>query len=302
MVAGGPQRDQIRAAAQPALGHGDDRLRHLGNQRMRRIQVYRQRAQIPVVHADDAGFRRQGSRQLGPIVYLHQHRQTILRRRAQQPAQLIVGQGGHDQQRCVGAGRARLDQLIARHDEVLAQERQRDLLAHRGKVAQRAVEERRLGQDGDGGRPCRLVFTGDPLRMIVGAEHAFRRRPALALGDDVESSRRGQTCAKRRCPGRPSCGDALQRVQADALLAAGHLVARRRHDRFEQVRRSDPSLRLAHGCGRRQFHSSIPPPAKRRRAPPACGPPIRRPAPRAPPALPRAATTPCLPRAGLRRH
>ena len=74
--------------------------------------------------------------------------------------------------------------------------------AHRAQVRERAVEERRLGQHGDRRRAGRRVAARDRHRIVVGAQHAARRRSALALGDDVDAIGAAERRAKRARPRR----------------------------------------------------------------------------------------------------
>src|SRR5438034_412949 len=88
---------------------------------------------------------------------LDEHVQPSLRRFRVEPFEFEPRQRGHDEQECVRAHRARLENLIAIDDEVLAKQRQLRRRADRGQVIEGAVEERRLGQDRDGRRSAAIV-------------------------------------------------------------------------------------------------------------------------------------------------
>ena len=74
-----------------------------------------------------------------------------------QRAQVVVAEGGDDQQHRVGAVDRRLVELVGIDDEVLADDRQVAGRAGGAQVGQRAAEMRFVGEDREGGRPAPLV-------------------------------------------------------------------------------------------------------------------------------------------------
>ena len=96
-----------------------------GASRAERVGVDLERLEVAGVDADQLGAERDRALGLGLVVDLDQHGQPQLAGGVVEAAQLVVGQRGDDQQRQVGAGRPRLEQLVVGDDEVLAQQRVR---------------------------------------------------------------------------------------------------------------------------------------------------------------------------------
>ena len=78
-----------------------------------RVGVDLEGLEVAGVDADQLGAERDRALGLGLVVHLDQHGQAELAGLVVQPAQVVVVERGHDQQREVGAGRAGLEQLVA---------------------------------------------------------------------------------------------------------------------------------------------------------------------------------------------
>ena len=103
-------------------------------------------------------------------------------------------------------------------------------------MRQRAVEERRLGQHRDGGGAAVGIGARDPHRVVVGGQHAARRRAALALGDDVEPVGPGAAAASKSGPrGAAAAARRSSAGQRLALPARRRDAPRRGDDRRQQI-------------------------------------------------------------------
>ena len=122
-VAGGREPFEILARLETALADGDDIAWDSGGQPIRRVDVHLQRAQIPVVDADDPGTGINSTSQLGLVVHLDKGRQTQVGRARLKPCESRLVKRRDNQQHGVRASRPRLEQLIFVDDEVLAQKR-----------------------------------------------------------------------------------------------------------------------------------------------------------------------------------
>src|SRR5205085_2964727 len=112
-----------------------------------RLDIDLERAQIAVVDADDPRADVEGDRKLARVVNLDERVEPVPRRVIVQYLQLRRPQRRDDEQNRVGAGNLRLEQLVFRDDEVLAEQRQADRGPDRREVLERAVEKCRLGKD-----------------------------------------------------------------------------------------------------------------------------------------------------------
>jgi len=90
---------------------------------------------------------------------------------------------GDDQQDCIGAHRARFEDLIRIDDEVLAQNGQRARGARIFQILCAALEELHVGEHGQTRRAMLRVRTRDVGGHEMLAQHAFRRARFLDLGD-----------------------------------------------------------------------------------------------------------------------
>ena len=95
--------------------------------------------------------------QLLVVVHFDERGQTQLPGSLLQPHEIRLLECRHDQQRRIGAVGPRLEELILVDDEVFAEERERDRLAHSGEMFEGAIEERRLGEHRDRGRTTGFV-------------------------------------------------------------------------------------------------------------------------------------------------
>ena len=163
--------NEIVGGRQAALAHGDDVIGNPGDQIVRRLNVHVERAEIPVVDADDARAAVERDGELSLVVHLDEHIEPVADGVVVQHFELDRSQRGDDQQHGVGAGRFRFQQLVLRHDEVLSQHRYfvGDGSSHRLQMLERAVEERRLGQHGNGGRAGGRVAACNRHGIVLGS-------------------------------------------------------------------------------------------------------------------------------------
>ena len=99
---------------------------------------------------------------------LEEDRQPQLARQPAELGQERPLQRRGDQQHGVGTVRARLVDLVRRHQEVLAQHGQRASVARGGEIVEGPPEVRPVGEHGDTGGPPALVGSGEPRRVQVG--------------------------------------------------------------------------------------------------------------------------------------
>ena len=171
---------------------------------------------------------------------LDEHGQPQRASRAMQSRQRRVVERADDEQHGVGAGQARLEQLVFVDDEILAQHRHVDGRADGGEVSQRAVEERRLGQHRNGYRAARRVGLGSRDRVVVLGQDPAGRRPPFALRDHVDGARPrhglGESGAPRDWTGHGLSFERLEGQPRPSDLEIAR-ACRRRSPRAGQARR-----------------------------------------------------------------
>jgi hypothetical protein len=140
------------------------------------------------------------------------------RLRARELAQLLVGEGGDDQQDQVSAVRAGFPDLVLVDHEVLAQHRN----VHRGtdgvQIGERAAEAALLGQDTDHGGPAVGVLRGERRGVRDAGEVALGGAAALDLGDDLEFA----TVLGQPAEGSPGVPGRSRRQGAVLQFREGH--------------------------------------------------------------------------------
>ena len=97
-------------------------------------------------------------------------------------------QEGHDQQRRVGARRARLIKLALVDHEIFEQDRKLNAIPHPREVLDGPAEAGRLGQDRDRGRSSLLVGHRDRGRLVLLSKNAGAGRRTLHLGDRPDAA------------------------------------------------------------------------------------------------------------------
>ena len=105
---------------------------------------------------------------------------------------------GGDQENGIGAGNARLVDLVGIEDEVLAQQRQPHLFADQGQIAEMAEKKVLVGQHRQAGGAVLLIDPGNGKRVEIGADDPLARRPLLHLGNDRRPSRLHRHRARAR--------------------------------------------------------------------------------------------------------
>ena len=203
-----------------------------------RVAVDLERLEVARVDADDAGARVHGALDLVLVVHLDERREPDGLRALDERLQGGLVQGGHDQQREVGAVRPGLPQLVRGDDEVLAQDRDVDLGAHGLQVGERTAEAALLGQYGDDGGAARLVVGGEPGRVGDRGERALGRAGALDLADhlDAVAAQGGHTVLGGGRLGRAL----LELVEADARLPLREVGTDSVDDLVEHTHASGP--------------------------------------------------------------
>ena len=119
------------------------------------------------------GVHRAGDLRLG--VALHDRGQPDRAGPLDERYQRVLLQGGDDQQDEIGAVGEGFPQLVARDDEVLAQQRHVHRAAASGEILERTSEAVPLGEDGHDGRAPALVFQGESGRVGDRREGALAR-------------------------------------------------------------------------------------------------------------------------------
>ena len=155
--------DDVARAADTGLGDldrpvGDQRRRDARTSSRSTSRVLRLRALTPIRSASASSARSTSSASSCT---------STSGRQADRPGALdealerVLVEGGHDQQRHVGTGGARLPQLVRGGDEVLAQHGHVDRAAHRAQVVEGAVEAALLGEHADRGGATGRVVGGE---------------------------------------------------------------------------------------------------------------------------------------------
>jgi arabinofuranan 3-O-arabinosyltransferase len=164
-----------------------------------------ERPQVAIVDADQPGAALQDARQLLGVVKLDERIHAQRASLGKQSRQVAIAEDLGNQEDCIGAGHAGLQELIAIEDEVLAEDRQVDGSADRGEILQSPLKERLIGQHADAGGPMSGVRPGDGDRIEIRAQHACRRRRFLDFRDDADRPRAFERCAD--WPGRGRVGE-----------------------------------------------------------------------------------------------
>ncbi len=248
--------------------------------------------QVACVHADHPGPGVRGTGDLLDGVALHHRGQAQRLGSLDQGDEGLLVEGRDDQQRQVGTVRARLPQLVARDDEVLAQDGDVDGPAYGDEVLDAAREATRFGEHADHGGAAGLVVAGERGWVGDGGELALGGTGPLHLRDhrDALAAQRWKRVVARRS----GSGQRLQLVEADPFLACCEVDAHIPQDVVEHAHATGPLVAPCHrdrvtvdrnGVARRARRVGARAPATRRTA--GCGPPRTRrrgrPAPRAKP-------------------
>ena len=173
MIAGRRQLREVFRPANAAFGDRGHVARQPGRDRVEHAEVHAQRPQVPAVDAHESRARIQRALQLGNVVHFDQRRKPKTLGSAEQPPQILLLQRPDDEQRGVRAEHRRLQQLVLRDDEVLAEEREIDRGPDVAEVLRIAVEERRLGEHGNRRRAGVRVRARVRGRIVIGS----RRMP-----------------------------------------------------------------------------------------------------------------------------
>ncbi len=104
----------VVGSADPRLGDQHPVVGDEGREPAEGVVVDREGLEVAGVDADELGAEGDRALGLGLVVDLDEHGQPELARLVVQAAQVVVVERGHDQQDEVGAGRAGLDELVAR--------------------------------------------------------------------------------------------------------------------------------------------------------------------------------------------
>ena len=198
-------------------------LRHPRDQLLGDVDVDRERPQVPIVDADRSPHRRRAPRPAPRGRALRRAHRGRAPLRAPAAARARPAAGADDQQHRVGAGRARLEQLILRDDEVLPQ--QRTSTAARTRTRCSSDPSKNVGSVSTeiAAAPAARSRARSPPDRSRPADTPRRRRPPLALGDDVDAI--GPRSAP---PGRrQACGSLAPRAAPAARAAPAPRAPRR---------------------------------------------------------------------------
>ena len=155
--------------------------------RRREVESRRQRdferAQVPVVDADQRRVEQKRAVELSRVVHLDQHRHPERTRTRLEVGELRIVQRRDDQQDGIGAHRARFRDLVIVDDEILAQRGKTAGATRRGQVFGRTLEILAVGQHGQARGAATVVAFGDADGIEFGPQHAAARARLLDLGD-----------------------------------------------------------------------------------------------------------------------
>ncbi len=211
----------VVGAGDAGLGHGHRVGGQGGGDALEGAVVDLEGLEVAGVDADERGADVEGALHLGGVVDLDEDGEAEPAGLGVEVLERRLVETGDDEQHEVGAGGAGLPQLVGRDDEVLAQHRDGDLLAHDAQVVERAAEAALLGQHADDGRAPGLVLGGQRGGVGDVGQVALARRLALDLADDADAGR-GER--RHRVERRRGVGDeALQLGQRRGLLAGGEV-------------------------------------------------------------------------------
>ena len=171
----------------------------------------------------------------------------------------LVVERRDDEQHEIGARRARLEHLVGRRDEVLAQHGKRHSGPNRFEVGERTAELATLGEHADRARAAELIAAGERSRVGDLRERAARRTGSLDLGDDLDVRRRAAGLRARRAR---AGGRALRPRRRRAVASRGARVRRRRSSPSGRRALSAPSRRPS---SRRLRSRHAPAPSRRER-------------------------------------
>ena len=132
----------------------------------------------------DVGADFQRAVHFAQVVHLDQDVELAGLRGVVERLELLVVQAGDDEQDGVRAGDDALEDLQFIDDEILAQQRQLDLVADEAQVGEVAVEIFLVGQDAERLGAAAGVFARLGERVEIGGDDAGGGRGLLHLGDD----------------------------------------------------------------------------------------------------------------------
>src|SRR5881628_525714 len=231
-------------ADEDRVGAGDDDLADVGRgeeaaladhdraERDQRQELERgrdprlERSEIAVVDPDDAAADRERLVHFGGGVALDQRREAESLRGGEQLREPRGLEDRDDQEHRVGAGRARLPELVLVDREVLAQERHVDRRAYATQIVEAPLEVFLVGEDRDRVGAVARVRGGEGDRIEAAREDAARRRGLLHLGDQADRRRRRAERAFEIARGGCRVALPLERRARHGGLPPGHLSAR----------------------------------------------------------------------------
>ena len=237
-----------------------------GRQLLRHIEIRDEGLEVAVVDADQARLQIGRPLHLGFVMDFHQRVHPELRGFFHQRPRGCVIDHRQDDQDGVGAPAAGFGDLIGLQHEILAQHRQAGGFAGGGEEFRRALEGRRVGQDGETGGAAGFIGHGDGGRIEIGADQAFGRAGLLHFRDQAEFAggflglQRGAKAAHRI--GVAGAGFHLRQLQpvlgvGDFLFFVGENLVEDAHDLFDTIT-SCSSLARAAPLSRALRASSMP--------------------------------------------
>ena len=182
--AGVAEAGDVGGGFDAAFGDLDDVGRDAVDELERGIEVNVEGMEVAVVDPDEVASGGEGAVEFGGVVDFAEDVELEFAGAAMERDELVLFEGGDDEQDGVGAAGAGLEELEVVEDEVFAEAGDGDGLGGKLQISQRALEEGLVGEDGERGGAGGFEFGGERGDVEVGADEAFGGRGFLELGDD----------------------------------------------------------------------------------------------------------------------
>lgn len=249
MESDGAEAEQIVGSVDAAFGYADGAGRELVDKVKRGFEADFKGAEVAVVHAERVAAEVADTSQLLAGVDFAEDVEMLGVSGGGEAGEIGVRQRGDDQQNGVGAMGAGFDDLVVVDDEVFA--KAGDLRGCRGdfQVGEAALEEGRVGEDGEGGGAGVLEVGSERLRVEVGANQPFGGGRLLEFCDDRGGvtggiAERAGKAARGVLPGLP-----FEVALGHALAAKGHVGASLSKNAVEMLDGCAPDSSITTGAG-----------------------------------------------------
>lgn len=177
---------RVGAGFQAALRHKNHVVRHLLADPLRRFQVDLKGHEVPVVNAEQLHIERHGAVEFFHRVHLHEDIELTGFGDFKEVPQVLVVQGGNDEQNRIGASDGGFEDLRFVDGEILPQTGQPDGLPDLRQVGEVPLEKQLVGEHRD--RVCsgRFVRRGNRHWIKVRGDDAGARGSLFDLGNQAE--------------------------------------------------------------------------------------------------------------------